>query len=292
MSDSPGKVIRSKPNSSLLRAVDLHQQRVADAVVSAGHTGVQMAASYLKLGVVEGVKRPAICSLLPVGNKRYTSLLDVGANTDCKPINLLQFAVMGAIYMKIIMKIESPRVALLSIGEEKNKGDELVLAAHYLLESSGLNFLGNIEGRDLLTDRADVIVCDGFVGNVALKLIESLTHMIMNRISGDNGSSDQSDIPSNPQIAALKKDFDYSEIGGVPLLGVDGLSIICHGGSSTKAIKNALREARTLIEGNLAEALKEGIEQYDAGMLARGVARYKGFHDKQDQLEVSEEDDD
>ena len=292
MTDSPGKVIRSKPNSSLLRAIDLHHDRVADAIVSAGHTGVQMAASYMKLGLIEGVKRPTIGGLFPVGNGRYTFLLDVGANTDCKPINLLQFAVMGSIYMRIMMKVESPNVGLLSIGEEKTKGNELVLAAHYLLESSGLNFVGNIEGRDLLSGKADIIVCDGFVGNVILKLAESLTHFIVARISGSDGLDGIEDNKINSRLSSLHRDFDYSEIGGVPLLGVDGLSIICHGGSTAKAIKNAIREAITLSEGNLADALSEGIEHFDAGMLARGVARFKGFHDKKDEFEVNEEDDD
>lgn len=292
MTDSPGKVIRSKPNSSLLRAVELHRDRVADAIVSAGHTGVQMAASYMKLGLVEGVRRPTIGGLFPVGKGRFTLMLDVGANTDCKPINLLQFAVMGSIYMKIMMKVDNPSVGLLSIGEEKTKGNELVLATHYLLENSGLNFLGNIEGRDLLIGKADVIVCDGFVGNVVLKLAESLTHLIMTHIFGPDSSEDASDSKLHERLKMLRRDFDYSEIGGVPLLGVDGLSIICHGGSSGKAIKNAIREAIMLSEGNLANELSEGIKLYDAGMLARGVARFRGFHDKKDEFEVTEEDDD
>ncbi|MBU1637193.1 phosphate acyltransferase PlsX [bacterium] len=292
MTDSPGKVIRSKPNSSLLRAVDLHHDRVADAVVSAGHTGVQMAASYMKLGLIEGVRRPTIGGLFPVGQGRFTLILDVGANTDCKPINLLQFAVMGSVYMKIMMKVENPNVGLLSIGEEKTKGNELVLASHYLLETSGLNFVGNIEGRDLLNSKADVIVCDGFVCNVILKLAESLTHFIMARIYGSDGAAGTVDAVVNDKLNSLRRDFDYSEIGGVPLLGVDGLSIICHGGSTAKAIKNAIREAITLSEGNLANALSEGIKLYDAGMLARGVARYRGYHDKKDEFEVTEDDDD
>jgi glycerol-3-phosphate acyltransferase PlsX len=292
MTDSPGKSIRSKPDSSLLRAVELHHDREADAIVSAGHTGVQMAASYMKLGLIEGVRRPTIGGLFPLGKGHYTLLLDVGANTDCKPINLLQFAVMGSIYMKIMMKVENPTVGLLSIGEEKTKGNELVLATHYLLESSGLNFVGNIEGRDLLNYKAHVIVCDGFVGNVILKLAESLTHFIVSRVSGSNGAAGVEDNIVNDKLNTLRRDFDYSEIGGVPLLGVNGLSIICHGGSTEKAIKNAIREAIMLSEGNLVGALTEGIELYDAGMFARGVARYKGYHDKKDEFEMTENDDD
>lgn len=286
MTDSPGKVVRSKPNSSLLRAIDMHQAGDAAAVVSAGHTGVQMAASYMKLGLIKGVRRPTIGGLFPKGDGSFAILLDVGANTDCKPIHLLQFAVMGSVYMELLMGTKEPRIALISIGEEKTKGNELVLAAHYLLEQSGLNFVGNVEGRDLLSDKADVIVCDGFVGNVILKLSESLFHTFMARMIGTNGSAAVS-----PAVAKLVKEYDYSEIGGVPLLGVNGISIICHGGSPAKAIKNAIGEARRLVEKNLPAALSAGVEHYDAGMLARGVAMYKGRTEKRDELEVEESDD-
>lgn len=286
MTDSPGKVVRSKPNSSLLRAIDLHQTGEASAIVSAGHTGVQMAASYLKLGLIKGVRRPTIGGLFPKGNGRFSLLLDVGANTDCKPINLLQFAVMGSVYMELLTGTVNPRIALVSIGEEKTKGNELVLATHYLLEHSGLNFIGNIEGRDLLSDKADVMVCDGFVGNVILKLSESLFHTFMTRFASGNGSG-----PPPPALAKMAKEFDYSEIGGVPLLGVNGVSIICHGGSPAKAIKNAIGEARSMVAKDLPSALSSGVEQYDASMLARGVAMYKGRTEKRDELEVEQSDD-
>lgn len=287
MTDSPGKVVRSKPNSSLLRAIDLHQSGDAQAVVSAGHTGVQMAASYLKLGLIKGVRRPTIGGLFPNGEGKFTILLDVGANTDCKPINLLQFAVMGSVYMELLSGMKSPRIALLSIGEEKTKGNELVLATHYLLEQSGLNFIGNIEGRHIFTDTADVVICDGFVGNVVLKLSESLFHAFMTRMTRSNGTK----VEPPPQLLQMVKEYDYSEIGGVPLLGVNGVSIICHGGSPAKAIKNAIREAKNMVERDLPGALSRGVEEYDAGMLARGVARYKGYTEKRDELEVEESDD-
>jgi len=286
MTDSPGKVVRSKPNSSLLRAIDAHQAGEAQGVVSAGHTGVQMAASYMKLGLIKGVRRPTIGGLFPQGGGRFSILLDVGANTDCKPINLLQFAIMGAIYMELLLGMKSPRIGLLSIGEEKTKGNELVLATHYLLEQSGLNFVGNIEGRDIFQNKADVIVCDGFVGNVVLKLSESIFHTFMSRLSGKNGST-----PMPEALVQLAREYDYSEIGGVPLLGVNGVSIICHGGSPAKAVKNAIREARNMIQRNLPEALSSGVEHFDASMLARGVARYKGRTEKRDELEVEEGDD-
>lgn len=286
MTDSPGKVVRSKPNSSLLRAIDAHQSGSAAAIVSAGHTGVQMAASYLKLGLIKGVRRPTIGGLFPQGGGRYTILLDVGANTDCKPINLLQFAIMGATYMELLIGLEAPRIALLSIGEEKTKGNELVLSAHYLLEQSGLNFIGNVEGRDLFLNKADVVVCDGFVGNVVLKLSESIFHTFMTRMASANGST-----PPPPALVQLAREYDYSEIGGVPLLGVNGVSIICHGGSPAKAIKNAIREAKNMVERNLPDALSSGVEQFDASMLARGMARYKGRVEKRDELEVEDGED-
>lgn len=286
MTDSPGKVVRSKTDSSLLRAIDMHQSGSASAVVSAGHTGVQMAASYMKLGLIKGVRRPTIGGLFPKGNGTFAILLDVGANTDCKPINLLQFAVMGSVYMELLAGVKNPRIALISIGEEKTKGNELVLATHYLLEQSGLNFVGNVEGRDLLSDKADVMVCDGFVGNVILKLSESLFHTFMARMAGSNGNG-----PPPAALGKLAKQYDYSEIGGVPLLGVNGVSVICHGGSPAKAIKNAIREARAMVLKNLPEALSNGVDQYDASMLARGMARYKGRTEKRDELEVEESDD-
>ncbi|MCB9357229.1 MAG: phosphate acyltransferase PlsX [Calditrichaeota bacterium] len=286
MTDSPGKVVRSKPDASLLRAIDMHQSGAAQAVVSAGHTGVQMAASYMKLGLIKGVRRPTIGGLFPKGDGKFAILLDVGANTDCKPINLLQFAVMGSVYMELLTGTKNPRIALISIGEERTKGNELVLATHYLLEQSGLNFVGNVEGRDLLSDKADVMVCDGFVGNVILKLSESLFHAFMSRVAVSDGNG-----PTPAVLGKMAKEFDYSEIGGVPLLGVNGVSIICHGGSPAKAIKNAIGEARRLVQKNLPSALSEGVDQYDASMLARGMAMYKGRKEKRDELEVEETDD-
>lgn len=288
MHDKPAKAIREKPDSTLLRAIQLHKDERADAVVSAGHTGAQMAASYLVLGLIEGVRRPTIGGLIPVGAGRFSILLDVGANTDCKPINLLQFGIMGAVFMEISSAVTNPRVGLLSIGEEKTKGNDLVLATHYLLEQSGLNFIGNIEGGDIFKGKADVIVCDGFVGNIMLKFAESLGPMIFGRLRGANGAS--SDIAE--RLQQLQKQFDASEIGGVPLLGINGISIICHGNSKAKAIKSAIREAMTLARGNLPGALSAGIEKFKAGVIARGMARFKSMHDKRDELEVEDEEQD
>jgi glycerol-3-phosphate acyltransferase PlsX len=212
----------------------------------------------------------------------------VGANTDCKPINLLQFAVMGSVFMETLTALPNPRVGLLSIGSERNKGNEVVLAAHYLLEQSGLNFVGNVEGGDVLRGSCDVYVCDGFVGNILLKFAESVGPMVFSRLAGAIGANG-SESGAGAALKQMQKDFDYSEVGGVPLLGVNGISIICHGGSSAKAVKNAIREAAMLSKGGLPAALSKGIERFDAGMLARGMARFKSFQERQDQFDVEDE---
>lgn len=288
MSDKASRAVREKRNSSLMRAVALHQSGDADAIVSAGHTGAQMAASYMMLGLIEGVRRPTIGGLFPVGAGRFSVLLDVGANIDCKPGNLLQFAIMGSVFVEILTGHANPRVGLLSIGEEKTKGNELVLSTHYLLEQSGLNFVGNVEGSDVMSGKADVLVCDGFVGNIILKFAESVGDMVLGRLSGTGGN--------DPQLAEsmkqLQKDFDYAEIGGVPLLGINGISVICHGRSSVKAIKNAIREAVTLRRADLPGALSRGVAKYDVGVFTRGMARLKSFHDRRDELEMGKGDND
>ncbi|HEY3294299.1 MAG TPA: phosphate acyltransferase PlsX [bacterium] len=288
MSDKASRAVREKRNSSLMRAVALHQSGDADAIVSAGHTGAQMAASYMMLGLIEGVRRPTIGSLFPIGGGRFTVLVDVGANTDCKPANLLQFAIMGSVFVEILTGNASPRVGLLSIGEEKTKGNELVMASHYLLEQSGLNFIGNVEGGDVMNGKADVLVCDGFVGNIILKFAESVGSMVLNRLGAKATSSSQ--IADN--LKQMQKDFDYAEIGGVPLLGINGISVICHGRSSAKAIKNAIREAVTLRKADLPGALNRGVAKYDVGVFTRGMARLKSFHDRRDELEMNKGDDD
>jgi len=279
MSDRAGRAFREKPNSSLLRAIELHKDGSTDAVVSAGHTGAQLVASYMLLGLIEGVRRPTIGTLIPVGGGRFSVLLDVGANTDCKPKHLLQFAIMGSVLMEIIAGESNPRVALLSIGEEKNKGNDLIRATHYLLEESGLNFVGNVEGGDVFSGRADVLVCDGFVGNIVLKFAESVGSLIVNRLVRENGG----ESALSGSIRRLQKEFDYTEIGGVPLLGVNGISMICHGRSSAKAIKNAMREAVTLKSGNLPTALADGMARYGVGVVSRGIARFKRFQDRREE---------
>jgi phosphate acyltransferase len=282
MSDKAVKAIRQKRNSSLIRAVELHRDGKAQAVVSAGHTGALMAASYMMLGLIEGVRRPTVGSLLPLGGGHFSILLDVGANTDCKAVHLLEFGIMGTAFMEIYAGLSNPRVAMLSIGEEKTKGNELVLAAHYLFEQSGLNFIGNLEGSDLLSGKADVLVCDGFTGNMLLKFAESVGMMLIKQIQNVCGS----DRELLGKFAQAGKAFDYTEIGGAPLLGVNGISVICHGRSSAKAVKNAIREAIIMQRGNLVTALSAGVNKYDAGMFSRGMARWRSFREGRDQLDI------
>lgn len=258
MSDIPTVALKGKPDSSLLKAIQMHKNGEVDAVVSAGSTGAQMVGSLMILGRIEGVHRPALGSFLPTEGG-VVLLIDVGANVDCKPINLLQFGLMGSIFINYIYGISNPRVGLLSIGEEKTKGNELVLATYPLMAAHLPHFIGNLEGRDILAGKADVIVTDGFVGNNILKFAES--------IMGVFGSSFKKSIGKNlfsllgafmvrHAFHEMRSSFDYQEYGGVPLLGVNGISIICHGRSTSRAIKNAIRVAVEIGEKKVNEHIQ------------------------------------
>jgi glycerol-3-phosphate acyltransferase PlsX len=241
--ESPLEALESKPDASIVRALDALQRGEVDAVVSAGSTGAQIAASIQRLGLLEGVKRPAIGSYFPTRDGK-TFVIDVGANASCKPFHLLQFATMGTIFRQYVDGITEPRVALLSIGEESSKGNQTTREAHELMTLvPALNFIGNIEGRDIYTGKADVIVCDGFTGNVLLKFAESIPDMLLNSMRAESGEAAQ---PS-AAVRQLVQTFDYQESGGVPLLGVNGVSIICHGLSTPKAIANAVGEALKMV---------------------------------------------
>ncbi|MFC1538540.1 phosphate acyltransferase PlsX [Candidatus Latescibacterota bacterium] len=249
MSESPARAIRSKKNSSLVIANKLCRSNEIEAVISAGNTGAAMASSLLYMGRLTGVSRPAIMALFP-SKKNLVAVLDLGANSECKPENLYQFGVMGSLYTTHILGYENPRVGLLSIGEERSKGNELTESAYSLLENSELNFIGNIEGRDIFEGIADVVVCDGFVGNVLLKFGESafgfVAHSLHKKVSKHIlwkiGA-----ILLKPAFYKVKEEMSVEEYGGAPLLGVNGVSIICHGNSSPKAIKNAIKVARRLV---------------------------------------------
>ncbi|MBW3534786.1 MAG: phosphate acyltransferase PlsX, partial [Gemmatimonadetes bacterium] len=247
---------RKKPDSSISVGLKLQKAGEVDAFVSAGSTGAVMAGSLFILRPLEGVDRPAIGTLLPTA-RTPVLMLDAGANVDCKPHHLVQFAHLGHIYAQDLMGIERPRIALLNIGEEREKGDELSVEAHQRLAGeNGLHFVGNVEGRDIIRGACDVLVCDGFVGNVLLKFYESVAQFIIGLLKREMQRT-ETDLDLEDVFRVL----DYSEYGGAPLLGVGGVSIICHGQSPPKAIRNALRVAhqavRSDIVAHVARELKE-----------------------------------
>jgi phosphate acyltransferase len=265
MDEHPATAVRRKKNASMTLALQLVRDGAAVGAVSAGNSGAMMAASLFALKRVEGVDRPALGGVLPTRDS-VCLVIDMGANTDCKPEYLLQFALMGSSYMERIFAVPSPRVGLLSNGEEETKGNELVQQAHQLLKASaatlGLNFIGNVEGRDIPAGKADVVVCDGFVGNVVLKLSEGLAESLLGILRTQMTSSLPNKLAAAVLRPGLRKVFrrlDYAEYGGVPLLGVNGSAIISHGRSNAKAIKNAVRVARQTAETNVAGAIAEGL---------------------------------
>ncbi len=261
MDESPSIAIRKKKNSSIHVGVRLVQSGEADGFVSAGHSGVVMATSLLFLGKSKGVDRPAIATVMPAIKGAFI-LLDVGATVDCKPENLLQFALMGNTYCRMIMGKKNPRVALLSIGEEDIKGNEMTKEAFKLIEKTDVKFIRNIEGKDIFTGKADVIVCDGFTGNITLKVSEGLAEAILKMLKKEVSSISAGKIGYlliKPAIRNFKKRTDYDEYGGAPLLEINGTSIISHGRSSAKAIKNAVTVASFFSEKKVHEAIATAI---------------------------------
>lgn len=261
MAEEPAESVRRKRNSSIVAGLELQKNDEADVFISAGNTGAVMAASLLTLGRLKGVNRPAIVSLFPT-EKGTSIILDVGANSDCKALNLYQFALMGASYYSTVFNTENTTVGLLSIGEEKSKGNEVTIESHKLISASELNFVGNLEGRDILKGKANVIVCDGFVGNIILKFAESIDSYLSELFKKRIRMSLFAKIGAllmNRAFKDLKKNLDYAEYGGAPLLGISGISIICHGGSSPKAIKNAVRVARSIVDNNLNKRIETRI---------------------------------
>jgi len=262
MHESPTAAIRKKRDSSIRVGVGLVKAGKADAFVSAGHSGAVMGTSLLLLGMSKGVDRPAIATLMPTLRDTFV-LLDVGANVDCKPENLQQFALMGNIYCKLVLGRENPKVGLLSIGEEDVKGNELTKEAFKLIRQSSINFIGNIEGKDIFTGAADVVVCDGFTGNIALKISEGLAEAILKMLKREISNVTAGRIGYlmlKPAIRNFKKRTDYDEYGGAPLLGINGTSIISHGRSSAKAIRNALKVADDFARKRVYEAISDAIQ--------------------------------
>ncbi len=265
MEDSAAKAMRTKRDSSMRVACRLVREGTAQGMVSAGNTGAVMATAKLVQGMVRGVERPALATAFPTLKGSPAVLVDVGANVDCSPQMLAQFAVMGEVYSRVIFQTDRPRVGLLSIGEEEHKGNELTRQAFPLLKSLPINFIGNVEGRDVYTGYADVLVCDGFVGNVALKVSEGIVDVIkqMLRQSLEATISRQiGAVLARNGFADLKRRMDYSEYGGAPLLGVKGVTIICHGRSNANAIKNAIRVAAEFAEGRINQRIEEELSEW------------------------------
>jgi glycerol-3-phosphate acyltransferase PlsX len=245
MDESPVNAFRRKKDSSLHVAASLARDGAVQAVVSAGNTGAVMTTVKMLCGVLEGVERPALCAVVP--NQHGPSVwLDVGANVDCKPVHLVQFAIMGHLYAREVLGLANPRVGLMSIGEEDGKGNDVTREAFKSLKETSLNFIGNVEGRDFFSGKADVIVCDGFIGNVSLKAVESASEALMHFMKDEISKSTLAKLGyllARPAFKAFRRKVDYAEYGGVPLLGLRGTAIVCHGGSSARAIKNAVRVA-------------------------------------------------
>lgn len=264
MDEHPVDAIRKKKDSSILVAFDLVKQGKACAAVSAGNSGATLAAGMLKLGRLKGISRPGIASSFPT-LKKPVVLMDIGANVDCKPSHLFQFAIMASAYSQI-HGIKLPRVGILSNGEEAGKGNALVKETQELLKKSSLNFVGNVEGRDVYQGDIDVVVCDGFVGNVCLKISEGLAEAAMQMLRDEIMKSFLAKIGyllARPAFKAFKKRVDYAEYGGAPLLGVNGIGIVSHGKSSSHAIKNALLEAAQMKRNRVNESILESLAVED-----------------------------
>ena len=261
MSESPVAALRRKPHASIRMAADVVARGEAAALFSAGHTGATVVAAHAAFGMLPGVDRPALATTIPTQSLAAV-LLDVGASIECRPQHLLQFAVMGCVYARVALSVDNPRVALLSIGEEETKGNELTREAHRLLKAANLNFTGNIEARDVYHGQADVIVCDGFTGNIVLKISEGLVETV-ETLLGDELSSTFSgrmgSLLSRRAFRRFRRRVDYSEYGGAPLLGVAGLCIVGHGRSSAKAIRNAVAMAYRFANQHVLQRVEQDI---------------------------------
>ena len=263
MDDKAAQAVRAKRDSSIHVGLRLVREGRAAGFVTAGNTGAAMAAAKMILGVLPGVHRPALAAVFPNAVGTASIMLDVGANVDCTPENLEQFAVMGEIYFRSMFGARRPRVGLLSIGEEETKGNELTRASFQLLKQLSLNFVGNVEGRDLYGGQVDVIVCDGFVGNVALKISEGVVNLVRFALKESLRATITRQVGyllSRSAFADFKKRLDYSESGGAPLLGLKGVCIVSHGSSNANAIKNAIRVASEVAKGDINRHIEAGLK--------------------------------
>lgn len=271
MNDSGLDAVRRKKDSSISRSVELVKSGAADAVVSAGHTGAAVTASLIKLRTLPGIDRPAIASVMPTEKNRFV-LIDAGANPDPKPQNLVENAIMGAAYSRHVLGYKNPAIGLMSIGTEEGKGDELTTQAFDLLKESGLNFRGNVEGHDLFENPVEVVVCDGFTGNVVLKTSEAIAHAIFSWVKNEvlrGGVLPRiGGLLVKPALNVIRKKTSSDEVGGSQLLGVNGITIIAHGGSSPMAIKNAIRAAMESITHQVNPHIIEEIKRYNEATTA------------------------
>lgn len=264
MHDQGSKVVKTKPDSSIVQGIKLIKDGVVDGFVSAGHTGAVMTTALLLLGRIENVKRPALGVYISTSGGGKI-LCDVGANPDAKAGHLLQFAIMAALYLDHVEGIKNPQIGLVNIGGESNKGSDLYVEAHQLLKREMPNFIGNIEGRHILDTTADVIVCDGFVGNTVLKFAEGWVSIFSHRVReiiNQKLSYRLGAVLLKPVFEAIKKEYDYEETGGTPLLGVNGVTVISHGNASSRAIKNSVLVARKCIQKNLIEDIRQGLRNH------------------------------
>lgn len=263
MEDSPIKAVRSKKDSSIRVAFELLKRRKVDAVVSAGNSGATMASGVLTLGKVKGVERPALACVIP-GEKGKVMIIDVGGNVDCRPVHLLQFGIMAEAFATSCLNMRKPKSGLLNIGQEPGKGNEQVRAAYDLLSNSSLNFIGNIEGNDILSGNAQIVICDGFTGNIVLKFSEGMAEFInsrlkvglMNSLSGKAVS-----LLGRGFLKRFEEGLDYAEYGGAPVLGIKGVGIVCHGHSSARAIKNAIKMAVDYVNNQTGDKLTKSIAE-------------------------------
>jgi glycerol-3-phosphate acyltransferase PlsX len=284
MDESPSMAVRRKKNSSIHVGLRLVKGRKADAFFSAGNTGAVMAASKLILGTLAGLDRPAIITVLP-NIKGHSVMLDVGANVDCKPLHFIQFAIMGSIYANIVLGIENPKIGLLSIGEEEMKGNDLLKTVYQMLkEIEFLNFRGNVEGKELFKGIVDVVLTDGFAGNIALKVSESTAWYVSNLLRQELSRDIMSKFAAllaKPAFDRVKKRADYTEYGGALLIGVNGISIIGHGSSNAVAIKNGIRVANELVDNKINEKIEKNmLETFEALKADKYAMFWRGIKEK------------
>lgn len=259
--DAPVMAVRQKKDSAQVKGMLAVRDGVADGFVSCGSTGATLAGGMFRLGRIPGVERPALAPLLPTG-KGYVCLTDCGANADCRPEYLAQFGIMGSVYMNTVMGVENPRVGLANIGAEAEKGNALIKEAYPLMEKAPFNFIGNVEGREITNDQADVVVTDGFSGNLILKFMEGVAGTIMGIIKKELSSDLRgklSFLMAKPNWKRIKKNFDYTEVGGAPLLGVNGAVVKAHGSSNAHAVACAIKQCRNMAANKTVDKIRDGI---------------------------------